>query len=92
MLLRCLRRFATKAIDEGVDSATLERITEIQDALDQVRHDVVMQLRADGRTWTEIGRMLGVTPQAARLAHTVRRGVSDPEGAHKAGRPTGKNA
>lgn len=58
-----------------VDTASLRRIAAIaqeRERLDLQLRDAVVQARADGRSWSEIGLMLGVSKQAAQQKYGTR--------------------
>lgn len=52
--------------------AHLERLRHARDTLDEATNLMVAAARAEGATWAEIGRALGITRQAARQANQRR--------------------
>lgn len=74
---------AIEAIEDDVECAktvaeTLEEWPQYQKRLREVRQERVKALRAQGKTWPEIGALLGVSPQRAQaiavgLSGSVRR-------------------
>lgn len=74
---------AIEAIEDDVECAktvaeTLDEWPQYQKRLREVRQERVKALRAQGKTWPEIGALLGVSPQRAQaiavgLSGSVRR-------------------
>jgi hypothetical protein len=74
---------AIEAIEDDVECAkivaeTLDEWPQYQKRLREVRQKRVQALRAQGKTWPEIGALLGVSPQRAQaiavgLSGSVRR-------------------
>lgn len=74
---------AIEAIDDDVECAkavaeTLEEWPQYQKWLREVRQKRVRALKTQGKTWAEIGALLGVSPQRAQaiavgLSGSVRR-------------------
>jgi hypothetical protein len=74
---------AIEAIEDDVECAktvaeTLDEWPQYQKRLREVRQRRVQSLRAQGKTWPEIGALLGVSPQRAQaiavgLSGSVRR-------------------
>jgi hypothetical protein len=55
----------------------LERLRHARESLDTATTLMVDAARADGASWAEIGRALGITRQAARQAEQRRRMLSE---------------
>jgi hypothetical protein len=63
-----LAREVTARADEPLDrlAAAVALAEDVRDVADQLLDQFVTQARADGRSWSEIGTVLGVTKQAAQ--------------------------
>ena len=53
----------------GVGERGLRELVATRAALESLESSLVAQARLDGATWTQIGRILGLTKQGARARH-----------------------
>lgn len=65
MLVRMLKAYPRRVVEDGLDPDALTQLREIQDELDRQTGETVARLREDGYTWTQIADGLGTTKSAA---------------------------
>lgn len=83
--MRMLRSYGRRAKEGEVDIDALTQLADIQRQLDDQMAETVLALRAQGFSWDQIGQALGMTRSAAYKKFVGRPGISDAEGARKAG-------
>lgn len=84
-LLKNYPRRVREQSTDGLDA--LEQLSEIQAQLDERTAEVVLELRSQGYSWSQIGGAYGITREAAYRKWVGRAGVADTSPRKPGGQP-----